>query len=71
VQLNKLNTGYKEHTKTTKVSHLIYGDDLELRVKTEEEHQKQIQTVRMFSDDIRMEFVLDNCSKFELKERKN
>jgi len=37
VQLNKLNTGYEEHTTKTKVSHLIYRDDLKLRGKTQEE----------------------------------
>jgi len=70
VQLNKLNKGYEEHTIKTKVSHLIYRDDLKLRGKTEEELQKQMQTARNFSGDIRMEFVFDKCAKFELKERK-
>jgi len=27
-QLNKLNTGYVEHTTNTKISHLLYMDDL-------------------------------------------
>jgi len=36
-QLNKLNTGYEEHTTKTKVSHLLYLDDLKLIGKTEEE----------------------------------
>jgi hypothetical protein len=34
-------------------------DDLKLLAKTEEEVQKQMQTVRSFSDDIHMEFGLD------------
>jgi hypothetical protein len=29
-QLNKLNTGYEDHTAKTKISHLLYIDDLEL-----------------------------------------
>ena len=37
--LNKLNAGYEEHT-TTRVSLLIYMDDLKLIGKTEEELQK-------------------------------
>jgi hypothetical protein len=65
-----LNTGYEEHTTKTKVSRLMYRDDLKLRCKTEEELQKQMQTVRIFTDVTRMEFVLDKCAKFELKERK-
>ena len=49
-QLSRLNTGYEEHTTKTKISHLI--------AKSEEELQKQIQTVKIFSDDINMEFGL-------------
>jgi hypothetical protein len=57
-QLNRLNTGYEEHTTKTKISHLLYMDDLKLIAKSEEELQKQIQTVKAFSDDIHMEFGL-------------
>jgi hypothetical protein len=32
-QLTKLNTGYEEHTIKTKISHLLYTDDLKLIVK--------------------------------------
>jgi len=52
--LNKLNTGYEEHTIKTKVSHLLYMDDFKLVGKTEEGLQKQMQVVRTFSDDIHM-----------------
>jgi len=58
-----VNTENEEHT-IKKVSHLIYRDDLKLRGKTEEEVQKQMQTVRIFSDAIRMEFGLDRRAKF-------
>jgi hypothetical protein len=53
-----LNTEYEEHTSKIKISHLLYMDDLKLIAKSEEELQKQIQTVRTFSDDIHMEFEL-------------
>ena len=53
-QLNWLNTGYEEHTTKTKISHLLHMDNLKLIVKSEEELQKQIQTVKTFSDDINM-----------------
>ena len=39
-QLNRLKTGYEEHTKKTKISHLLYMDDLKLIAKSEEELQK-------------------------------
>jgi hypothetical protein len=36
---------------------------LKLIGKSEEERQKQIQTVKTFSDDTRTEFQLDKCAK--------
>jgi len=62
-QLNKLNTGYEEQTTKTKISHLLYMDDLKLIAKSEEEIQKQIQRVKYFSDDILVEFGLEKCAK--------
>ena len=48
-QLNRLNTGYEEHTTTTKISHLLYMGDLKLIAKSEEELQKQLKTSIMIS----------------------
>ena len=61
-QLNSLNTGYEEHITKTKISHLLYVDDLKLIGKSEEELRKQIQTVKTFSDDIHMDFGLQKCA---------
>jgi endo-1,4-beta-D-glucanase Y len=36
-QLKRLNTGYEEHTTNTKISHLLYMDDLKLIGKLKEE----------------------------------
>jgi len=69
-QLNRLNTGYEEHTTKTKISHLLCMDDLKLIVKTEEELQKQIQTIQIFSDDIHMEFGPEKCAKIAFKRGK-
>ena len=41
-QLNRLNTGYEEHTTKTKISHLIYTYDLKLIAKSEEELQETV-----------------------------
>jgi hypothetical protein len=41
-QLNRLNTGYEEHTKKTRISQLLYMDDLKFIAKSEEEFQNQI-----------------------------
>ena len=45
-------------------------DDLKLIAKSEEEHQKQIQTVKTFSDDINVEFGLEKCAKITFKRGK-
>jgi hypothetical protein len=62
-QLNKLNTGFEEHITKTKISHLLYMDDLKLIAKSEEKLRKQIQTVKTFSNDIYMAFGLEKCAK--------
>jgi hypothetical protein len=69
-QLNRLNTGYEEHTTKTKISNLIYMDDFKLIAKSEEELQRQIQTVKNFSDDIHTEFGLEKCATIALKRGK-
>jgi len=45
-------------------------DDLKLIAKSEEELQKQIQRIKIFSDDINMEFGLEKCTKFTFKRGK-
>jgi len=69
-QLNKLNTGYEEQTTKTKISHLLYMNYLKLIAKSEEEIQKQMQTVKTFSDDTHMEFGLEKCAKITFQRGK-
>ena len=69
-QLNSLNTGYEEHTTKTKISRLLYMDDFKLIPNSEEELQKQIQTVKNFSDYIHMEFGFEKCAKIAFKRGK-
>ena len=69
-QLNRLNTGYEEHMMKTKISHLLYMDDLKLIAKSDEELRKQIQTVKTFSNDIHMDFGLEECAKITFKKGK-
>jgi hypothetical protein len=66
--LNKLNAGHEEHTTKTKISHLLYTNDLKLIAKSEEMIQKQIQTIKTFSDDIHKEFGLENVLRLHLRE---
>jgi hypothetical protein len=69
-QLNRLNTGYEEHTTKTKISHLLSMDNLKLIAKSEAEFQSQIQAVKTFRDDIHMEFGLEKCAKITFKRGK-
>ena len=68
--MNKLNKGYAECTTKMKISHLLHMDNFKLTAKSEEELQKQIQTVKTLSDDIHMEFGLEKCAKITFKRGK-
>ena len=65
-----MNKGDEEHTTKTKAAHLLSMDDLKLIGKTKEEIKKQIQVVRIFSDDNHMELGLDKCAKITFKRGK-
>jgi hypothetical protein len=45
-------------------------DNLKLIAKSEEELRKQIQRVKIFSDDIHTDFGLEKCAKITFKKRK-
>ena len=45
-QLNKLSTGYEEHSTKTKISHLLYMDDLKLIAESEEELQNRFKQLK-------------------------
>ena len=46
-----------------KVNHLLYMDDLKLYAKNEKDLTALIETVRIFTKDICMEFGLDKCAR--------
>jgi hypothetical protein len=60
----------RTHTHTHKKA-FFYMHNLKLIGKTEEELNKQMQTVRTFSDNIHMEFRLDKCAKTVVKNGKS
>ena len=45
----------------------MYVDDIELFAKNEKEMKTWIQTVRIYSQDIEMEFGKEKCAKWEGK----
>lgn len=57
--LNKQGARYEVKGKN-KVNHLFYTDDLKLFSRDETELQQELTVVKTFSDDIQIEFGLDN-----------
>ena len=53
-----------------KVNHLIYMDDLKLYGKNKRELESLVQTVRIFTQDIKMRFGIQKCATIVLKKGK-
>lgn len=68
--LRKTGMGYQTSKSATKISHLLYMDDLKLYAKSDNELESLLNTVRIFSKDICMEFGLDKCAILTLKRGK-
>ena len=62
VILRKTGFGYQTSKNAAKISHLLYMDDLKLYGKSAPELESLLNTVRIFSNDISMEFGLDKCA---------
>ena len=54
--LRKCTAGYKLSRSQEEINHLMYVDDIKLFVKNEQEGETLIHTVRIYSQDIEMEF---------------
>ena len=54
--------GYQTSKSAAKISYLLYVDDLILYGKSSNELESLINTVRIFSTDISMEFDLEKCA---------
>ena len=49
------------------ISHLLYSDDLKLYSKSEADMSTLVNAVRIFSEDIRMNFGFDKCAILVIK----
>ena len=65
--LRKSKAGYEYSKVREKVNHLLFMDDLKLYAKDETSLDSLIQTVRIFSKDIGMQFGIDKCTMLSLK----
>ena len=68
--LRKCTAGYKLSRSQEKVNHLMYMDDLKHFAKNEKDLETQINTVRIYSRDIGMEFGIEKCAMLVMKSGK-
>ena len=68
--LRKCQDGFEFTKSKAKLNHLLYMDDLKLYAKNENSLTSLVQTVRIFSSDIGMEFGVDKCAVLILKRGK-
>ena len=68
-ELQKTEYGY-QLDEQTKINHLFYVDDLKLYGMSDNKLTGLINIVKSVSDDIKMEFGLDKCSKASFKRGK-
>ena len=60
--LRKCIARYKLSKSPEKINHLMYMDDIKLFAKNEKELETLIKTVRIYSQDIGMEFAIEKCA---------
>ena len=68
--LRKVKAGYEVRKAGPTINHLLYMDDLKLFGKTEKQLDSLMNTVRIFSEDIRMEFGISKCGVLVMKKGK-
>ena len=68
--LRKASPGYELANSKEKMNHLLFMDNLKLYSKTEKTLDSLIQMVRIFSNDIKMEFGIKKCAILVLTRRK-
>ena len=60
--LRKVKLGYVLRNDQMRISHLLFMDDLKLYGKNEREIESLVQTVRIYSEDIAVEFGIHKCA---------
>ena len=68
--LRKWTAGYKLSRSQEKINHLMYMDDIKLFAKNEKEVEIPIHAVRIYSQDIGMEFGIEKCAMLVMKSGK-
>ena len=68
--LRKCTTGYKLSKSQEKINHLMYMDDIKLFAPKEKELETLKRTVRIFGQDIGMEYRIEKCIMLVMKSGK-
>ena len=68
--LEKVKAGYELGNNKGTVNHLLFMDDLKLYGKNEKQLDLLVNTVRIFSEDIKMEFGISKCAMLSMKRGK-
>ena len=68
--LKKCAGGYRLSRLQEKINHLMYMDDIKLLAKNEKELETLIHAVRIYSQDIGLEFGIEKCAMHVMKSGK-
>ena len=68
--IRKCTAEYKLSRPQEKINHLMYMDDIKLFAKNEKELETLIHVVRIYSQDIGMEFGIEKCAMLIMKSGK-
>ena len=68
--LRKCTAGYNLSRLQEKINHLMYMDDIKLFAKNEKELETLIHAVRIYSQEIEMEFGIEKCAMLLMKSGK-
>ena len=66
----KVNAAYKFSESKEKINHLLFTDDLKLYSRSEKGLDSLVQAVRVFSEDIGMEFGIEKCAMLVMEKGK-
>ena len=68
--LRKAKAAYEFSESKEKINHLLFMDDLKLYSRSEKELDSLLQTVRVFSENIGMEFGIEKCAMLVMEKGK-
>ena len=68
--LRKANATYEFSESKEKINYLLFMDDLKLYSRSEKGLDSLVQTVRVFSEDIGMEFGIEKCAMLVMEKGK-